>query len=278
MSLTVFFAVLGAAFLHAGWNGLIRLGASKVTVMLVMTLSQGAGGLILILFYPWPAASVWPWLLASGVFHAAYKLCLAFAYERGELSRVYPLARGAAPMIVLVVTSLFLAARLSLAETVGVVILGTGILLMARGVFSSGEDRRMIPFALGSAAMTAGYSIVDGLGARVAGSAGLFVAWMFMLDALFFTPALLALRGSSVFRAGPRVWGMGALAALASYGAYLTAVWAMTQAPIALVTALRETSILFAILIGWLAFGERMDRGKAIAAGLIICGVVVTRL
>ena len=278
MSVTVLLAVLGAALLHAGWNALIRLGASKVTVMLVMTLCQGTLGLALIGFYPWPAGPVWPWLAASGVFHAAYKLFLAFAYERGDLSRVYPLARGAAPLLVLVVTTALFGASLSGTETLGILILGAGIMLMARGAFLSGEDRRMVPLALGAAAMTAGYSIVDGMGARAAGDAGLFVAWMFFIDAVIFTPTLVALRGRAVFRADLRVWGMGALAAAASYGAYLTVVWAMTQAPIALVTALRETSILFAILIGWLAFGERMDRVKLSAAALIVAGVMVTRV
>ena len=98
MSTFVFFSVLGAALLHAGWNALIRIGASKVTTMLVMTLVQGGiGAVLVVLFYDWPRKDVWFWLLASGVFHAGYKIFLAFAYEHGDLSRVYPLARGAAP-------------------------------------------------------------------------------------------------------------------------------------------------------------------------------------
>jgi drug/metabolite transporter (DMT)-like permease len=149
---------------------------------------------------------------------------------------------------------------------------------MARGVFRSGESRRLIPLALGSAMATAGYSLIDGLGARFAGDAVTYVAWLFVLDALFFTPTCLAIQGRGVLVAPRQAWLLGSIAAMASYGAYAIAIWAMTQAPIALVTALRETSILFAVLIGWLFFAERMDLGKSVAAVLIVAGVIFTRL
>lgn len=279
MSAFVFFSVLGAALLHAGWNALIRIVASKVTTMLVMTLVQGGiGATLVLLLHDWPTGEVWMWLAASGVFHAGYKIFLAFAYEHGDLSRVYPLARGTAPLIVLGVSAVLLAEDLRTLDVIAILILGLGILAMGRGVFTAGESRRLVPLAIASAAMTAGYSIVDGLGARVAGNAAMFVAWLFVLDALFFTPTVLYLRGRSVMRASLGVWALGSVAAVFSYAAYAIAVWAMTEAPIALVTALRETSILFAVLIGWLAFGERMDRTKALAAMLIVAGVILTRL
>ena len=278
MTIWVLAAVLGAAFLHALWNALIKFGTSKLTSMLILTLVQGGMGLLIALTRPFPDPQVWLWLLASGVFHAAYKLFLAFAYEQGDLSRVYPIARGAAPMLVLVISALLLPDVIATWEYIGILVLGLGILLMARGVFSSGESRRLVPLALGSAMATAGYSLVDGLGARASGDAVAYVGWLFTLDAAFFTPVCIALRGKSVLRASGKVWAIGSLAATASYGAYAIAVWAMTVAPIALVAALRETSILFAVLIGWLVFGERMDKQKAVAAALIVAGVIITRL
>jgi len=278
MSLTVFFAVLGAALLHASWNGIIKFGESKVTAILIMTLLQGAAGLVIALTRGWPDTAVWPWLATSGVFHAAYKVFLAYAYEQGDLSRVYPIARGTAPMIVLAISAAFLADQLTATEVGGILVLGLGISMMSRGAFLSGESRKLVPFALGSAVATAGYSIVDGMGARVAGDPVQFVAWLFILDALLFTPVLMALRGTGIIRAPLRAWVMGGVAAAGSYGAYAIAVWAMTVAPIALVAALRETSILFAVLIGWLVFGERMDRLKAAASAAIITGVAATRL
>ncbi|MEY1554685.1 EamA family transporter [Yoonia sp. R2331] len=278
MSFWVLVAVLFAAFLHATWNAIIKQGTSKMTSMLILTLVQGVLGLCIAQTRAFPSAEVWLWLLASGVFHSGYKLFLAYAYEQGDLSRVYPIARGAAPMVVLAISALFLSDIMGGWEYAGILVLGTGILLMAQGVWGAGERIRLVPLALGSAVMTAGYSLVDGLGARVAGDATMYVAWLFVLDALFFTPVCVALRGRGVFVADRNAWTLGAVAAFASYGAYAIAVWAMTQAPIALVAALRETSILFAVLIGWLAFGERLGRQKALAAALIVGGVVLTRL
>lgn len=278
MTLFVFSAVLGAAFLHATWNALIKTGADKMTGMMILTLVQGGFGLIIALTRDIPQAEVWWWLLGSGVFHSAYKLFLAYAYEHGDLSRVYPIARGAAPMMVLALSFWLLSDPIAGMEYVGILVLGAGILMMARGVFANSEAARLVPLALGSAMATAGYSIVDGLGARVSGDAVAYVAWLFVLDAVFFTPICVALRGTRVFTSDLHVWRLNTVAAAASYGAYAVVVWAMTQAPIALVTALRETSILFAVLIGWLVFGDRMDRQKIMAAGLIVAGVVLTRL
>lgn len=278
MSLFVFLAVMGAALLHASWNALIKVGLSKLTSMVIMTLIQGCAGAIIASTRALPEGQVWLWLIGSGAFHAAYKLLLAYAYEHGDLSRVYPIARGAAPMMVLVFSLLFLADDIGRSELIGIVVLGAGILTMARGVFTSQESRRLLPFALGSALATAGYSIVDGLGARVSEDVVTFVAWLFVFDTMFMVPASFALKGRAVLKAPPRAWLISAAAAGASYGAYAVAVWAMTQAPIALVSALREVSILFAVLIGWLIFGERMDRGKAVAASLIVGGVILTRL
>lgn len=278
MSLGIFSAVLFAALLHATWNALIKVGSSKMSGMFILTFVQGGIGLTIAMTRDLPESTVWIWLIASGVFHSVYKLFLAYAYEQGDLSRVYPIARGAAPMMVLVVSALLLSDVVEPSEYFGIVVLGLGILLMARGAFASGESRKLVPYALGSAMATAGYSLVDGLGARVSGDAITYVAWLFVLDAAFFSPICVALRGPSILRAPWRDWARGAAAAVASYGAYAIAVWAMTLAPIALVTALRETSILFAVLIGWIIFGDRMDRGKVIASCLIVGGVILTRI
>ena len=278
MSLTVLLAVLGAAFLHAGWNALIRVGASRVATMVVLSVVQGMIGLATALAHPFPGAEVWPWILASGAIHTAYTGFLTYAYEHGDLSRVYPLARGTAPLIVLVFGSLVIGEVVEPTEAFGVMILGLGILMLARGVWHSGESRKLVPFALGSALATAGYTVVDGLGARVWGNPIGFVGWMFLIDGIGFLVLMLGLRGREALPLGGKVWLAGSLAAAASYVSYAVAVWAMTQAPIALVAALRETSILFAVLLGWLAFGEPMTRGKVLSVGLIVLGVALTRL
>ena len=278
MTLGVFFAVMLAALLHAGWNAIVKTSVSKQTSMFLLSVGHALIGVAVVATQPVPAPEVWPWLLASGLIHMAYQLFLAYAYEQGDLSRVYPIARGTAPMLVLVISLLFLSDQLDGNELWGILVLGAGIVLMAHGVLKNGESRRLLPFALGSALATAGYTLADGLGARVSGTPIVYVGWLMILSALFFTPAVVALKGRTVLRADWRAWWVGMVAAAASFGAYAIAVWAMTVAPIALVGALRETSILFAVLIGWLFFGDRMDRGKIIAAALILAGVMLTRL
>ena len=166
----------------------------------------------------------------------------------------------------------------SVTEYAGIGVLGAGILLMARGIFTSGEDRKLLPFALGSACATAGYTMIDGLGARVSGDAIGYVAWVFVADGTLFATGMLLYKGLDILPRNRKAWVTGLIASAASYGAYGVSVWAMMKAPIAVVAALRETSILFAVLIGWLAFGERMTRDKAIASLMIVAGVIVTRL
>lgn len=278
MTLGVFLAVLGAAFLHALWNALIKLGTSKVGGMVILSIVEVPIGLVVIAVAAPIDRQAVPWVIAAGCAHFAYKFFLTYAYDRGDLSRVYPIARGAAPMVVALVGAVFLADAVSGKEYLAIAVLAAGILLMARGVFASGEDRRLLPFALGSALATATYTLIDGMGARVSGAPAAYVAWVFVADGVFFTAGMLALRGWDVIPRNWHAWRMGAVASAASYGAYAVSIWAMTVAPIAVVAALRETSILFAVLIGWLVFGERMTGEKAIAAGVIVAGVMLTRL
>jgi len=200
MSLTVFCAVLAAAFLHAAWNAGIKTGTSKQTSMLILTVWQGIAGVLIVVWRPFPAPEVWPWLIASGFVHMFYQLFLAYAYEQGDLSRVYPL------------------------DPVG------------------------------------------------------YVGWLLLMAAFFYLPAVLALKGRDIVYAPRRDWVLGAFIGVASFVAYGIVIWAATQAPLALVAALRETSILFAMLLGWALFGDRMDRTKIIAGGLIVAGVLLTRL
>lgn len=276
--MTVFVAVLFAALLHASWNAIIKTGADKVQGMLVLTLSHAAVGGVLAMFVPLPPVAAWGWLAGSVLIHAAYQSFLAFAYSHGNLSRVYPISRGSAPIFVLLYGFFFLPDVIRSAEYLGITLLGTGIIVMARGVFTSGESRRLLPFAFGAALATAGYTVTDGVGARVAGDATSYIAWLFLLSAPVFVPVCLILRGPSVLRISPAIWRSGAIGGVLSVVAYWIAVWGMTQAPIALVAALRETSVLFAVLIGILFFGEKGDFGKLLAALLIVSGIIITRL
>ena len=278
MSLWVMLAVLGAAFLHALWNSLLKVGTSRMGAMVILSMGEIPIGLAVVMARPALDWSVAPWVIAAGCAHFFYKLFLTYAYERGDLSRVYPIARGSAPLMVGLVSPFFLPDVITPVEFAGIAVLGLGILLMAQGVFANGENRRLIPYALGSACATATYTLIDGQGARVSGDAVAYIAWVFVADGLFFAGGMLAWKGLAVLPRQRKAWGVGMIAAAASFGAYAVSVWAMTIAPIAVVAALRETSILFAVMIGWLVFGEKMTRGKALAALVLVGGVMLTRL
>lgn len=278
MTTGVFLTVLGAAFLHALWNALIKTGDSRVGAMVIMSVWEIVIGLAMSLPHGVPGGTVLPWILASGAFHLLYKTCLTFAYDHGDLSRVYPLARGTAPMVVLAVGALALGEPVAGNEALGILVLGAGILGLASGVARSGESRALLPYAMAAAAGTAGYTLVDGLGARVGGDPAAYVAWLFVLDGCTYLVLMGALRGRAVVPRARRAWVLGGVAGLASYGAYAIAIWAMTVAPIPLVAALRETSILFAVLIGMVVFRERMTAGKWGSVALIVAGVALTRL
>ncbi len=278
MSLPILFAVLAAALLHALWNALVRLGGSKIRAMAMLSLAEAGVGLAIVLARPFPATEAWPWLIASCGLQVAYKTFLAHAYEAGDLSRVYPISRGTAPMLVAIVSALFAIDPIAPTGYLGVAVLASGILFMTHGVFTDGESRRLLPFALGAALSTASYTLVDGIGARVSGDAAGYVGWLMMGSGLIFALAAPAWRGPAMLQGSARDWLFAALGAAASYGAYAISIWAMTRAPIALVAVLRETSILFAVLIGWLVFHERMTRTKAVAAALIVTGVILTRI
>ncbi len=278
MTVFVFVAVLFAALLHASWNAIIKFGDDKFQGMVLLSVGHALISLVLIAISPYPAKEVWPWLGASALFHFGYKAFLAAAYTRGDLSRVYPIARGSAPMMVLVVGYFALQDNVTGLQMLGIVTMGLGIFLMARGVFIHGESLQLLPFALLSAVGTAGYSLLDGIGARVAGDATMFTAWMSLIDSVLFLVWGFNRRGLAVLPASAQLWGLGLLAGAVSFGAYWIVVWSMTVAPIALVTALRESSVMFAVLIGVLFFKERADIGKLIAAGVIVSGIILIRI
>jgi len=278
MTAFVFVAVLIAALLHACWNAIIKFGDDKLQGMVLLSVAHGLIGLMLIAIFPIPSKESW-WLLAGSVlFHLMYKTFLTFAYMRGDLSRVYPIARGTAPMIVLVISLIALSDLMLASQIFGIVLVGLGITLMAWGVFAHGEERALVPYALLAAVGTAGYSLFDGLGARVSGSVSGYIGWLFFLDAFLFTVGGVAIKGHAVLPKSVKIWMLGLIAGVCSVAAYWIAVWAMTLAPIALVTALREVSVLFAVLIGVLFFKDKAMVGKIFAGLVIVAGVIAIRL
>lgn len=274
----VLLAVLLAAALHAAWNALVKRGADKHLGMTAVLIGHVPFALATLPFVPAPAHESLPWLVAGICLHLGYQLLLLTAYRTGDLTQVYPIARGSAPLIVAAVSITILGVALGPLEILAIAFIAAGILSLAVVRRKDGlRNGRAALQALGAGAFIAGYSLVDGLGARVAGTALGFYAWLAIGNAAVFAAVMLAVR-PDVLRRLPEARRDILLGGGASFAAYAIVVWAFTRAPIALVTALRETSIVFALLIGVFALGERLDRARVASTLTTLLGAALLRI
>ncbi|OCW59146.1 DMT family transporter [Hoeflea olei] len=274
----VFAAVLAAALLHAGWNSVVKLGLDRGATVLLLAVVQAVIALPILPFVSQPATEAWPWIVAAAALHVGYKLFLVEAYAHADLSQAYPLARGTAPLIVTVVSFAFLGVSFAPSALLAILAISLGIVAMA---VKGGSGRRMggkaLFYAIGTAVFTASYTLVDGIGARVAGTSSGFILWMVVGDALGMIAYAAWARGPAAFSAMAPAWKTGIAAGAMSLGSYWIAVWAFTQAPIALVAALRESSILFAVIIAALVLREPVSGWRWASAGAIACGVMIMK-
>jgi drug/metabolite transporter (DMT)-like permease len=278
MTPTVFIAVIGAAVLHALWNAVAKGGADKRASVGAVVIGHAPLALAALCYAPMPSLASLPWLGAGMVLHFGYQLVLMRAYECGDLTQVYPIARGSAPLIVAVFSVVVLGVHLATAEMLAIVIIAIGILSLAAVRRSDGQrNGRAAGLALLTGVFIASYSLVDGYGARIAGTSLGFYGWMAMGNVVLMT-VYLAVRSPGtlgrIARDGRMTCVVGGAA---SFAAYALVTWAFTQAPIALVTALRETSVVFALLIGVFCLKERLDLAKALATAATLIGAVLLR-
>jgi drug/metabolite transporter (DMT)-like permease len=272
--------VLAAALMHAGWNAVVRVGGDRFSSILLLSMTQSGLALILLPFIPLPATAAWPWVAGASVLHTGYKLFLIRAYQHGDLSQVYPLARGTAPPVVALGGILLFHEHLKPTGWAAVLAIAAGVGLMA---FRGGAGFQRLPakalaYALATAAFVAAYTLADGQGARIAASATAFAMWMFVGDGTTMLVYALVTRGPAGIRAVLPSWRTGLPAGTLSLGSYWIALWAFTRAPVALVAALRETSVLFALVIATVLLKEKAGPWR-LAAGLCIgAGVVIMRL
>lgn len=279
MSNLVFFGVLLGAFLHAGWNALLKSSEDKVLEIALVCAAAAAISLPFLPVFPLPAAASWPYLIASAATECVYFRLLAAAYHTGDMSTVYPLMRGTAPVLVAVFGTLALGEHLSPHGWLAVLAIGAGVVSL---VFSNrsgvhGHSSAVL-LALANAGVIATYTTIDGIGVRLSGSPIAYGLWIFVLLAI---PVLLWVFFSQgrQFVAYARKHARTALfGGAATTAAYLLALFAMTQAPIALVAALRETSILIALVIAALFLRERLNWIRCVAGVLIACGAIAIRL
>lgn len=281
MSTTVFLAVILAAFLHASWNAMVKGGGDKDAAMAAVVLGHLPAALLTLPFVAAPLPAALPWLAGGIALHLGYQLFLIAGYRLGDLTQVYPIARGSAPLIVAAVSVAFLSETLGRSELVAVLMIGVGIISISLVRHTDGSrNPRAVAMALITGCFIAAYSLVDGMGARAAGTAMGYWSWAAIGNAVVFT-GWMAARKPAVLRRLPGDKGLirtGLLGGTASYLAYALVIWAFTQAPIALVTALRETSIIFALLIGVFVLRERLNLAKVISTAVTISGAILLRV
>jgi drug/metabolite transporter (DMT)-like permease len=276
----VFIAVLFAAACHAGWNAAIKRGLDPLAMTVAISLGATIVAALALPLVGLSAAASWPWCLASVLVHLGYFAALAESYRAGDMSQVYPIARGSAPLMTAVATTLFIGERLGFVGWCGIILLVAGVILLSLGG-GRGFARlngKAVGFALCTALTICAYSVIDGMGGRLAGSANAYSVALFLGIGPVMLIYALARRGRRLVPILVENWGTGLAGGALQLGSYGIAIWAMTVAPIALVAALRETSVLFGAMIAVVLLKEPLRMSRLTAALMIVAGLTLIRL
>ena len=271
--------VLTAAVLHAVWNAVVKVDDDRLMAMTVVIGTTGLLAPILLLFGPNPAPESWPYIAASVLLNNAYFLFLIEAYRVGDLSHAYPLARGSAPLMVAVGAAVFVGESLGAGELAGIALIRGAIISL---LFIAGDGRkagwRPIVYPLLTGLMIATYTVVDGIGVRLSGSPAGFIGWLFILSPLPIAVIAVVRRGYKVIDFLRLRWKPSILAGCLNLGSYGLAIWALSLGAMAHVSALRETSVIIAALIGTFVLGEAFGPKRIFSAIVVVIGVVVINL
>ncbi|WP_244815966.1 DMT family transporter [Caballeronia sp. Lep1P3] len=263
--------VLFAALLHATWNAMLHGNADRFLSMTWMSICIGIVSVAGIAFLPMPASGAWPCIVASGLVHIVYNMALVRAYQSGDLGATYPIARGSSPMLVALGAALFAREHPGVLPLIGIALVSAGIVWLAlqRGNVS----RKGALAALATGATIAVYTVIDGIGVRASGNAIAYTAWMFAFYLLM--PLLfIAMRSVDALRAPIGVIGRGIAGGLVSVAAYGIVIWAMQFGAMGAVSALRETGVVFAALIGRMFLNEQLTVRRMLACCVIAAGAV----
>lgn len=275
MSPTVFALVLVAAAVHASWNAILKRAPDILMTTVCVAAAASLVAALGLPFLPAPAPESWPFIAASTLVQFVYYLLLARIYAVADMSLAYPLMRGTAPLLVALCGLLLLDEVLPPGAWGGIAIICLGIFAMAAGPRHKTKGAGL---ALLNAVMIAGFTLIDAMGVRRSGAPMAYVLWASLLPGLLLLVWALFV-GRERLRASLQSYWQGALiAGVGTVVAYGIALWAMTLAPVAMVAALRETSILFAAAISVFILKENVSPVRLAAAGLILLGAVVLRL
>ncbi|MHA1043381.1 EamA family transporter [Enterobacter ludwigii] len=276
MTITVFCILLFAALLHASWNAIVKAGTDKLYSAIGVSGSAAFIALVLLPFSPQPSAACWPFLGVSCALQVVYTVLVAKTYQVSDMSQTYPLMRGTAPLLVALISVLVLGDSLSWLAWSGIAVICLSILAMAmNGRMTS---RKGVWLALLNACFIAGYTLVDGTGVRLSDTALGYTLWTFFMNGFCLLFWAMMARRREASRYLRTHWKKGLLGGIGTMGSYGLALWAMTQTPLAVVAALRETSILFGALIAFVLLKEKVAGLRIAAAVGIAGGAILLRL
>jgi len=271
----VLILVLTAAVLHASWNALVKSGGDAWVRLAIGAATGMIIAIFALPFLDFPNAEAWPFILASAAIHQIYFACVALQYRYGDLSHVYPISRGAAPIIVAAGAFIFAGETLSPGGIAAVVLICAAILSLTMGKGWHENDGRGVFFALCTAGTIAAYTIVDGLGGRLAEDVFAYIAYLFLLDGLLLGGLVIFMRRRALVPTFQAHWKKGAVGGVFSFFAYALVIWAMTLTPMTYVSALRETSVILAALIGTRILSEPFGAKRIAAAACVAVGVIL---
>lgn len=279
MSGFVLTLVLFGALLHAGWNALLKAQQDMVSATALVAVGTGVVAVPVMLALPLPDAAALPYLVASALIHVGYFALVGYAYRSADLGVAYPLSRGSAPVVTALLAFLLIGEALAPSAWLAIGTIALGIVaLSADALARGGLTLRAGAAALANGGVIVTYTLIDGVGARAAGNGVAYGAWMIAATAAMIAVLALAARGRVALAAARAGWPIALAGGALVFGSYGIALWAMTIAPIGLVASLRETSVLFAAMLGAYLFGEPFGPGRWIALALIVGGIVALRL
>ena len=279
MDNTVFLLVLFSAILHAIWNSMASKHKNKNVSIPAIVYGHVPACVIAVLILPMPSIESFPYIILSALIHQGYQNFLLTAYQAGKFTTVYPVARGFGPLVATVISIIFLGVYLKVFTLLSILLISTGVIFI--GAFSKSilKNYKILYTSLATGVFIGIYSIVDGYGARISMSAISYMSWVFIFSALFFPIVLKFRKQKNILKKtlteGKFIFWIGGFF---SYVAYVITVWAFTKAPIPMVSALRESSIIFAILIGYFYLKEKINMYKIISILLIFAGVIGLKL
>jgi len=279
MDNNVFLLVLLATVLHAIWYGMVKKHPDKVVAVSGIVFGHVPCAVIAIILLPAPSIESIPYIAASILIHQGYQWFLLSSYQIGDLTKVYPIARGSGPLVATIISILFLGLVLDNLIILSILFLCFGILILVIFDKASKNNSKIIQYSLFTGFFIGLYSLVDGYGARVSLSGISYISWSFLLNAFVF-PIVLSFRNQKkvfkrVMNKGKKIFWVGGSI---SYVIYVIVIWGFTKAPIPMVGALRETSILFSILIGYFFLKEKITPLKIFSILLILVGVIGLKL